>query len=398
MRTKLIFLNFIVSVIAVHAQVQTQAEIPVWDSFMIELNKGIKIEEEHAYMSKPRNYNLSSRKKIVSVIMNSSIEEKAIEYMYENFRRSPLVNLRLYIREILYKIAANSTNSSSRQKALSYIFDIYDELIIPKLDGLWLKDFNDEIKQKLLRLISHQYTQEELLFYAESIVTQDMTTYKDRYDSRIADSLRKNKSTFEEVWQRIYQAEVKEQIEIFYNNKPEHRFYSAMMIAGQLNLVEAVPFLKEYADNEKYENTFQTHAIFSLACMRIEDYEQKAVEYFRTDGFVPIRLIQEVINSQDLWYTYIERLKSKKYLGKCPVAYETVRDLQFTLIGFPYRYPPKEEITTLYHEPEPKLIPDDCGFTDEPMPIDDAVIKIVVDWMEENKGNYKLLRPFEKTY
>jgi trans-2-enoyl-CoA reductase len=97
--------------------------------------------------------------------------------MYENFKHSPLVNLRSYIRRILYEIAGNSANSSSRQKALSCTFDIYDKSIFPKLDNLWLKDFNDEIKQKILKLISHQYTKKDLLFYSESIVRQDMITF-----------------------------------------------------------------------------------------------------------------------------------------------------------------------------------------------------------------------------
>jgi hypothetical protein len=214
----------------------------------------------------------------------------------------------------------------------------------------------------------------------------------------IEDSLIKYKTTSDQVKQLIYQLQVEEKIESFYNNIPEDNFNRLMIIAAQLNITETVPYLKKYADSEEYKKSIQKYAVFSLACMRIEDYEQKAVEYFRTDNYIQSRSIQKIINSQDIWYTYIERLKSQKYWGNCPVAYETIRDLCLILSDFPDRYPPKEKQTSLYHTPEPYLIPDDCGFTDEPVPIDAEVIKIVVDWMEKNKGNYKLLSSVEKTY
>jgi hypothetical protein len=318
--------------------------------------------------------------------------------MYESVKYSPLVNLRAYVRRILYEIAKNSTNPSSRQKALSYTFDVYDRLIPPKLNDLWLEDFNDDIKQKILNLISHQYTKENLSFYSESIVKQDMITFKDWYKGMIEDSVKTHKITFDEARQFIYHSQVEEKIERFYNNIPEDNFNKLMIIAAQLNITEAVPYLKKYADDEKYKNSFQPYAIFSLACMRIEDYERKAVEYFRTDNYIQSKLIHKIINSQGIWYTYIERLKSEKYWGNCPVAYETIRDLHLILSGFPDRYIPKRKNASRYCMPEPYLIPDDCGFTDERIPIDDEVIKIVVDWMEENKGNYKLLYPVKKTY
>jgi hypothetical protein len=76
--------------------------------------------------------------------------------------------------------------------------------------------------------------------------------------------------------------------------------------------------------------------------------------------------------------------------------------LERRLIGFPKRYPYEGEIryypdgTPMLHKPTPFLVPDDCDlkFT----PIDPKAIKVVIDWMEANKGKYEVQHPVVRTF
>jgi hypothetical protein len=47
-----------------------------------------------------------------------------------------------------------------------------------------------------------------------------------------------------------------------------------------------------------------------------------------------------------------------------------------------------------------RLVPRDCGLStqQERTLIDEEVIKIVVDWMEANKGKYELVKPVKTTF
>jgi hypothetical protein len=56
-------------------------------------------------------------------------------------------------------------------------------------------------------------------------------------------------------------------------------------------------------------------------------YEDRAVTYFDTDNYDHDTEFAEVINNQKIWYAYLRRLKSVKYMDKCPVTYSTVKDL-----------------------------------------------------------------------
>lgn len=383
---------------------QAQETDSLWTSFIKELDKGVKTENEMAYINRVRisDYNYDSRMNIIGTILDTPIEDKAIDYMFIKFRLYSLVNVRSHIRQILYEIAYKSNNHLSRKKAINYMFDIYDTSIYPKLKGLWIDDFDEELKLKVMRLINHKYSDEELSFFSETIVKQEMLTYKVTLDYQIKDTIKKYKNIFlyDEVKEKMYQLEVNKIKNDFLNNNHIQNVCELFIIAAQLNIMEAIPYLKIYADSEINNDSYKYYAICGLASLRVDDYEQKSLMYFDIDTYDKDIWIPQIINSQYIWYAYLRRLQSEKYLSKCPVSYLTMRDLATILLDFPLRYPSKDTTlaTGLFKNPEPYLITDDCGISEEPIPIDKEVIKIAIDWMEKNKGKYELQHKIIKTF
>ena len=180
----------------------------------------------------------------------------------------------------------------------------------------------------------------------------------------------------------------------FINQLPSH---SILIDAAQLNLKETIPYLEAYVNDEKYEDYYKKYAICALAYMRIGNYGKVAVKYFEgdDDDRDNIRLAK-YLNNQDIWYTYIQRLQSKKYYGNCPVAYRSINSLASTLKNFPKYYPPEPGWTISIR----LLVPEDCDMStrSKKVPIDEGVISIVVNWMEASKGKYELIEPIERTF
>ena len=180
------------------------------------------------------------------------------------------------------------------------------------------------------------------------------------------------------------------------NAKPSNR---VIIISGQLHLKEAIPYLKEFANNEKYKDAMRTCAVFSLAIMRVEDFEDRAVAYFDIDTDSGDVEFAEAINSQKVWYAYMSRLKSQKYDGRCPVAYCTITRLGNVLKDFPVYEWIELANGKIVYTPVP-LVPAECGSTEnsKKVPINPDHIKLIVGWMESNKGKYEPMQKIDRTF
>jgi hypothetical protein len=173
---------------------------------------------------------------------------------------------------------------------------------------------------------------------------------------------------------------------------------SHLINIAQFDIKESIPYLKELANNGIES------AVYALAIMQVEDYEDKAVTYFDIDTYSYDYNWAEIINSQKVWYAYMSRLKSNKYVGYCPVSYRTIDELFYVLKDFP-RSIIRNLMEPLYDgmlvpvEVE-KIVPDDCYNTEisENIPINPDHIKIVVDWLEANKGKYELRQETDRTF
>jgi hypothetical protein len=372
MKTKIILILLLVSFI----KLQAQERDSLWSSFRTNLDIIIKVERGKSYTLDFYD-GPSLNNEVANIILNSSIEEQSLTYMYQYFRRDSLPNIRDYIGEIFHKIARSSNNVLTRKKAIDYLFDIYIE---PGLSNLILTDIDDNLKQKLLKLFNRQFTEEELSFFAASNVKYRMINDKKNYDYMIADTIKKYNNTisYKEAKEKVFQSEVMSYRETIIEMLPSGYI---LIIAAQLNLRETIPFLEEYAGNEKYDDSYRKYAICALAYMGIEDYEQKAVKYFEGDDFQNDIELAKFMNNQNIWYAYIHRFKSKKYLGTCPVAYRTIRDIARSLNRFPILF-------------------EDCKGESigKKVEIHEATIKKMVDWMEANKGKYELIKPVERTF
>jgi hypothetical protein len=412
-KTKIILISLLVLFIRV--QINAQEMDSLWNTFLIEFNKGVSWERQYAYTTEHYCNDLLLQEKIVKILTNttlneeitknwfthnhkveiqsSTIEERALEYMYVNYARDSLPNIRDFIGQIFYEVAQCSHNTSNRKKAIGYLLDCY---LATELHGLRLEDFDNNSKQKLVKQFTRQFSEEELCFFAESHVKYWMINNKRAYDYMIADTLKKyqNTITYEEVKKQIFQSNVIEYKRKFINQLPS---YSILIDAAQLNLTEIIPYLEAYVNNEKYEDYYKKYAICALAYMRIGSYEKVAVKNFEGDeeDRDNIRLAK-YLNNQDIWYTYIQRLQSKKYYGNCPVAYRSINSLASALKNFPKYYPPEPGWTISTR----LLVPEDCDIStrSKKVPIDEDVINIVLDWMETNKGKYELIEPIERTF
>jgi hypothetical protein len=377
---------------------EAQETDSLWIDFKKKLDRQVAIERERYYFDDSDfAYHLSKS------IINTSIEKHAVTFLSETYKADTLQNVRDLITRMMEEIAFRSNDDISRKIAIHYILDTS---FVPDVSGFWLKDFDDSIKQKIIQLYNRKLTK-ELTFLIEMDIQRKMREYKEQYDKQINDSIKKysQKKSYEAIRREIFQSEFAKQADRMVNNKPST---DIMIISGQLNLREVVPYLKEYANDTLLAP--REYAIYALATMRVENYEERAVGYFDIDTDKTDAKLAAIINSQKIWYAYMRRLKSKKYAGDCPVAYETIRDLGKVLKNFPKTdrpwYEGERELENgmkilIPSKTKPVfLVPDDCGMSTqtERTPVDPEHIKVVVDWMEANKGKYELQDKIERTY
>ena len=388
-----------------------------WSSFLTELDKIIQ-KTENEYLSRETVYKQHCRTGFMNLLLNTSIERKGMDYIIQRYGRDSLVLARKFASFVFDEIAHNSTDSLNRRTAINYLLDYSFN---PSISQLLLTDFEEEAKQKIVKIIRQQYTKEEINFYATTQAKYDMNKCQDWYDNYyIPNYIKeqkqryKKKVSYEEVWEHLYQTKILEYRESFVkfpvtNDGMSYLRY-IILNAGLLNIQEAIPYLKEYANSEKYDEEIRMYAVCALAAMRVEDYEDRAVAYFDVDD-TGYTWIAEMIHSQKVWYAYIRRLKSEKYQGKCPVAYLTIRILGNTLKDFP-KYLYDDDGTERWIESDDgtvflalkaiiaPLVPNECDMSTqvEKTPINPDHIKVVVDWMEANKGKYELQRKVDKTF
>ena len=399
MKTKLILICLLFSL----NNIQAQETDSLWNAFKKTLNEIVLQERGKAYKLDYFNDSYSSNK-LINILINSPVEEQGLEYIFQNFRRDSLPNVRDFVCDFFYYIARYSDNESARKKAIEYNFALSPE---PDLSGLKLEDFNDILKQELMKQYTRQFTEEELSFFAESYVKYWMRYDKKVYDYIITDTIKKYQDTisYEEAKEIVFNSKISEYKQKIQNTTPSPE---VMIISGQLNMQETIPYLEGYANDSTYSK--RRYAAYALAVMCVDDYEDKIVSDFDIDIASDDMRFAEIINSQKVWYAYMRRLKSQKYSGKCPVSYLTTRSLGYILKDFPTTDRPLIESyiefddgvkLPILSEIEPvRIVPDGCGLSTqkEKTPINPDHIKVVVDWMEANKGKYELRQKIDRTF
>ena len=403
--------RFIVLLLCIVRSAQAQTtENELWNSFQNELNKIIQIQIENESKINRLEYTEYNNTKFMSLLLNTSIEEKGMDFVAQNYGNDSLVLVRKFICSVFNDIAINSTDSSHREKAINYLLSYS---LYPSISQFLLTDFNEDIKQKILKIFNKQYSEKELNFYATNACRYDTVKYNNSFRLRIQEYMReqekKNKTdvSYQEASKILYQLDVsryKENILNFPVYSYDLRYLQRLILnIGQLNIREAIPYLIRYANSDTCNEETRKYAIFALATMQIENYEDKAVIYFNNDSTTNDIWLAQIINSQKIWYAYINRLKSEKYDDKCPIAYITIRNLGNALKDFPKNY------IRYLMEPKPDmivpieltaLVTDECGMSTQTKKtlINPEYIKFVVDWMEANKEKYELQQKINKTF
>jgi len=385
--------------------IQAQQLDSLWNVFNKTLNEIVQQEQKKAYALDYFDDSYSSNT-LINIIINSPIEEQGIEYMFQKFRRDSLPNIRDFVCKIFLYIAQHSNSESSRKIAMKYNFSLS---LNPDLSGLKLEDFDDTLKQKLLTQFTRKFTEEELSFFAESYVKYWMIHDKELYEHLIEDTMRRCQDTilYEDAKKIIFDSEVSKYKQKIQNEVPS---YNVLIDAAQLNILEVIPYLKQYTIDEKYGGKYREYSIYALTIMGVDGYLTKAIEYFSVDYYQNDTDIAGVINNQDIWYAYLHRILSDKYIDKCPVAYRTIEDLNSILKDFPITdrpwYEGMEELPNgmkilIPSKVKPiRIVPEGCGLSiqRERVPINPNHIKVVVDWMETNKGKYELQQKIDRTF
>ena len=413
MKTKFILLLLLINSNLIQAQ---KTDSTLWSSFQTELEKIIRVQTHNEFTINNEDYMHFSDKEFWNLLLNTPIEQKGMDYIAQNYGRDSLVFIRNFARSVFETIAAHSADSLSRQKAINYILDY---ALYPSISNYLLTDFNEEAKHKIIKLIRRQYSEEELNFFAVSESRRDTIRYNHIFQLSVQEYIQKQKQrneqeiSYQEASRMIFQSRVsdfKERLRKFPDHDIELMYLRCIILnAGQLNIKEAIPYLKEYANSDKYDEETRKHAACALAMMHVEDYEDRVVSYFDIDSYNLDTWLAKIINSQKVWYAYMGRLKSQKYDFYCPVAYSTMTMLSNVLKNFPTTDRPSIEwvklddggMLPIHSRVRPiSLVPDECRSTESTtkVPINPAHIKIVVDWMEANKGKYELITPVTRTY
>jgi hypothetical protein len=246
MKSKILLLTLLVIFCDINAQ---ETDALTLDLFLNNLNERIQSGD---YSKGP----------VINMVLNTEIEDYAMDSLYEKYRRDSLESVRNLMQSVFYTIASDSKQKSSRTKAINYLFDFALE---PSIDGLFLADFDDTARQKIIKFFNKQYTEEEFSFFVESRIKDDMRAGKRWYDHTIEDSIKKyhNTISYGEVWERIFWKEASVYREKILNTPP---VYHNLLIASQLNIREVIPYLKEYVANDKYDAKTKEYAIYALAC------------------------------------------------------------------------------------------------------------------------------------
>ena len=422
MKTKLISLILFFSCVNILAQ---KTDSTLWVSFQENLEQIIHIQKENSLNLNGKNNKQYDKAKFMSLLMDYTVTQKGLDYLAFNYGGDSIQLIRDFALSIFSEIADKSTDSAIRTKAINYLLDYS---LYPSISGFLLTDFDDEAKKKVMRIFTKQYSEEELNFYAISYVRNDTVQSNSSFRWRIQNYIQQQnenkkkktkrdkikKVTYQEASEILFQSDVSKYKENIFNFPVyiKDLFYLQRIILniGQLNIQEAIPYLKECVNSDKYNEKIRQYAVFALATMRVEDYEDKAVEYFSIDTHLTDTGLARIINSQKIWYAYIHRLKSEKYQWKCPVAYETIRNLAYVLKDFPTTDRPFIErwieldggnMFPILSEVKPVfIVPDECGESTqtEKTPINPEHIKVVVDWMEANKGKYELQSKRSRTF
>lgn len=410
--------KIIVLLLLAVSSIQAQTtENELWTSFQTELAKIIQIQSKNEFIISSEDYKRYDQKEFMDLLINTPIEQKGITYLAENYGKDSLVLVRKFIYSVFQEIATNSMDSLSRQKAINYLFDYSFN---PSIRRFFLIDFNEEAKQQIVKIISRQYAEEEVDFYAATQARYEMMKSKNWYDdyyipNYIKEQTQKYKKkvSYGEAWEVFYQttlSKYKEKLIKFPVTDDDWRYLKYMILnAGLLNIHEVIPYLKEYANSDKYDDETRMYAVCALAAMRVEDYEERTVVYFDID-IGGNTWLAEMINSQKIWYTYMRGLKSEKYYGNCPVAYRIISGLSGFLKDFPKTDRPYIEewiefedgvkMPILSKQTPVPLVPYECYDAEysEKVPINPDHVKVAVDWMEANKGKYELQRKIDRTF
>jgi hypothetical protein len=405
MKIKLLLLLFVLSS-NIYAQ---ETDSLLWYSFKAELDSIIQIQRINEWIPDEKDYVKFNTKKLMGFLINSPIEEEGLDYIALQYGRDSSVLVRSFVLSVLSEIIEKSNNGLCKRKAINYTLDYSFNPFVSKL---LLIDFDEEAKRKIAQFLSGQHSEERINFFAETRLKYDMIKYNESYKDRIQNYIKKQKHqkevSYEEAQDTIYQRDLlryKEKMRNipFYPYLTYERDVFALQCkilnAGQLNIQEAIPYLKEYANNDKYNKEIKKYAICALATMRVEDYEDRALTYFDIDSACDETWLAKIINSQKVWYAYMHGLKSQAYKGKCPVSYCTITRLGNTLKDFPVYTWIELGNGKIVYTPVP-LVPDECNDTEnsKTVPINPDHIKMVVGWMEANKGKYELQRTIDRTF
>ena len=386
-RLALTLLLIINSIIAINAQ-ETDS---LWNSFLQNLGETIETK-----LKNEARYNV---RKITDTFINTDIEEKALDYIADNCTKDSLLEIVGISRDAFKNVGARSESIMCRKKAIHYYLDIS---LDPALRGFFLSDFDESIKQRVIDRFFRRYTDEEVNHYAALELNYQIRKRQSHIRYKIDQYISKQKKTngnelsFVEAQELVYQEIILEERENILNRPLGLR---NIINIGQLNIEEMIPLLKEYAEDEKADSRQKEYAIYALAILRIDNYEDKATFYFDIDTYSLDTELAEVMNSQKVWYAYTTRLKSEKYRRYCPVAYFTIQDLYEVLKKFLENEDENSEEPFIPFHLYP-IVPAECGwsFQTERTPINPDCISLVLDWMEKNKGKYEILHPKVRAY
>ena len=372
MKTRIILLTFASLLLSKNAFAQEDKDV-LWSNFRVALDE--EVTRMRARERSDRILNLES------LFLDTPIERKVVEYLAETFARDTIPNIRSWIGRTMKVVAHHSNDSISRQQAILFILDT--SLASPRLSRLLLSDFNDNIQQQIMKIYRLEPT-ESIIFSVERTIRNQFMVNQSFFNRRKNELLQQygNTKSDEEIRQQVYEITFAEEMDRVLRNRLS---LSLIILTGQLNMREAIPYLKEIANDD--EHRYSRYAKYALATMRVGDFEERAARDFEIDTLRWDVHFARIINSQKVWNAYLYRIKSERHYGDCPVAYLTIIALDDAVkVRMPDGVPPM---------PSPSFgLRDACSRTTAcprvTVPIDPDVIRFAVIWMREGKGRFEL--------
>ena len=172
--------------------------------------------------------------KFVDVFINTELESETVEFIIKNYSNNSLLEIRSFAAKVLHIVAEYSNDSIVRQKSLHTLLVNY---LNPSISQLFINDFD---------------------MYAKIVLSFD-NAKQQIYDLEISKFKEKALKPTTDLWH--------------------------ILDAGQLNIREVIPYLIEYANNNIYDENVKKYAICSLATMQVDDYEERAAQYFDIDTY-----------------------------------------------------------------------------------------------------------------